>query len=117
MGGQLVQRYSVLGQPSSQVPLSYIVMNSSTFMYLNNEEYKYGLRDIDQTLSCYRPTFVDINELQYRIRSRLVHYLQGALDKGVGDERDVAMKQGEKIGFRGCKKGEDIDMILREGSP
>lgn len=96
MGGQLVQRYSVLGQPSSQVPLSYVVMNSSTFMYLNNEDYKYGLRNLDQTLSCYRPAQVDINELQNRIRSRQVHYLQGASDKGVGDDRDDAMKQGEQ---------------------
>jgi hypothetical protein len=70
-------------------------MNASTFVYLNNDEYKYGLKDIEQTLSCYRPALVDVGQLQQRITSRRVHYLQGAADKGIGDDRGEAMKQGE----------------------
>ena len=112
MGGQLVQRFSVLGRPSSQVPLSYVAMNSSTYMYLNNEEYKYGLRNMGETLSCYRPAFVDINELQHRIRSRQIHYLQGALDKGVGDERDDAMKQGKIRAKREWQRTERLMLLV-----
>lgn len=96
MGGQLIQRYSILGQAQCKVPISYVVMNASTHFYPTNQyNYKYGLGGIDSTLACYRPALVESQQLLQRIKSRRVHYLQGAADKGVGDDHKEAMKQGK----------------------
>lgn len=96
MGGQLVQRYSILGQPQCEIPISYIVMNASTHFYpINEYNYKYGLRGIEQSLFCYAPALVESQQLYFRIKNQRVHYLQGAADRGIGDDRPEAMKQGQ----------------------
>jgi hypothetical protein len=97
LGGQLVQRYSILGESncSEGVRLSYVVMSPSTYVYLDyDQEYKYGLCGIDQALSHYPPGLVDVLQLWQRLQRRQIHYLLGGKDHGIGDDRPAAMVQG-----------------------
>lgn len=78
------------------VRVSYVVMNPSTYLYPDMQyDYKYGLNNIQSALSMYSPALKPISELFERMKSRQVHFLIGMRDKGVGDDREEAMKQGE----------------------
>ncbi|UZJ55477.1 hypothetical protein CBS101457_004797 [Exobasidium rhododendri] len=97
LGGQLVQRYSILGDHrcSEGVKLSYVVMNASTFLYLHQDyKYKYGLAGLEQALSQYVPALSPVETLWRRLKDRDVYYLMGTEDRGIGDERPEAMRQG-----------------------
>jgi hypothetical protein len=97
LGGQLVQRYSILGEPrySQGVELSYVVMNPSTYLYLHYDyEYKYGLSGLQQALEHYPPALVSNETLWHRLKGRHITYLMGSKDRGIGDERPEAMRQG-----------------------
>jgi pimeloyl-ACP methyl ester carboxylesterase len=99
MGAQLVQRYTILGAgrpaASPHMQIDYIVMNPSTFLFLNDRPYKYGLYDRQAIVpAAYTPAHYQTADLIQRLSRRHVHYLNGSNDKGVGDDREEAMRQG-----------------------
>ena len=107
MGGQLIQRYSIVGGgPSARTGLSvsYVVANPSTYLWLDDKrpgvqspdqnKYKYGLDGMREALAIYEPAQHDAAELWTRYAARTVHYLHGDADNGKGDGRAAAMAQG-----------------------
>ncbi|PWN98330.1 hypothetical protein FA09DRAFT_329926 [Tilletiopsis washingtonensis] len=108
MGGQLIQRYSIVGGgPSARTGLSvsYVVANPSTYLWLDDKrpgvqspdqnKYKYGLDGMREALAIYEPAQHDAAELWTRYATRTVHYLHGDADNGKGDGRAAAMAQGK----------------------
>ncbi|PWN34222.1 uncharacterized protein FA14DRAFT_156886 [Meira miltonrushii] len=99
LGGQLVQRYSVLGKATKHAehlePI-FVVMNPSTYLYLRDDiPYKYGLAGRQKAFAHYSSAAsISTQELTLRFRQRKVHYLHGERDLGTGDERPLAMAQG-----------------------
>ncbi|SPO48721.1 uncharacterized protein PSANT_06412 [Moesziomyces antarcticus] len=102
LGAQLVQRYSVLGRPHTEI--TYVVMNPATFLYLTPERpgpacpdmdiYKYGLEGVDSALSCYGAVGDRTMLARRWLSERVVHFLHAEHDRGVGDERPPALAQG-----------------------
>lgn len=109
MGGQLIQRYSIVGGgPSARTGLSvtYVIANPSTYLWLDSQrpakqcpeqnKYKYGLDGMREALAIYEPAQHEVAELWTRYAGRTVHYLHGDNDNGKGDGRPAAMAQGER---------------------
>jgi len=100
LGGQLVQRYSILGKGckhADRIELVFVVMNPSTYLYLKEEvPYKYGLAGRQKAFAHYsHAASMNAQELMLRFKQRRVHYLHGERDAGTGDERPLAMAQGK----------------------
>ncbi|CBQ71375.1 conserved hypothetical protein [Sporisorium reilianum SRZ2] len=113
MGGQLVQRYSILGAPPlspqqrQAVRVEYVVMNPASYLYFNAERpgapaadanvYKYGFNQLASKVSTYRG-IENSQDAQFyldrMLRERTVAFLHGEADRGVGDDRPEAMAQG-----------------------
>lgn len=100
LGGQLVQRYSILGKATEHTehlePI-FVVMNPSTYLYINDDvPYKYGLAGRQIAFAHYSSAaLTSTQELTFRFRQKTVHYLHGENDLGTGDERPLAMAQGK----------------------
>ncbi|CEH12578.1 hypothetical protein CBOM_00553 [Ceraceosorus bombacis] len=119
MGGQIAQRYALLGAvPSASTPVHFVVANPGSFAWLTPERpepvddcpdtynlWKYGLElSSDGTWSQrYLKSFIQQSldakseVLDVRVRYseiRLVHYLFGLDDFGPGDTRCQALTQG-----------------------
>lgn len=103
LGAQLVQRYSLLGKgldtsASRRVDLAFVVMNPSTYLYLDESRtYKYGLAGRAACLSHYPAALLDRASIERKLGQRRVHYLHGEKDTGVGDDREQAMEQGRSL--------------------
>ncbi|KAK0565910.1 hypothetical protein OC861_003498 [Tilletia horrida] len=120
LGGQMVHRYAVLSDlpVTSPVTVSFIVANPSTLLYLDGDRprhdpdstsaklvdgynhYKYGLEGIADMLGEYYRSLsvagVGGQLLWERFAlGRKVHYINGDLDHGIGDERPQAFAQGK----------------------
>lgn len=105
-GGQFVGRYLAGGQ-AAKVKLVFLVMNPSSYLYVDNRrpigggkfaattdannKYKYGLLDLNSYLNQQPP------RLRINIFGRTAWYLAGTADTGKDDldEREPAMKQGK----------------------
>ncbi|KAE8268748.1 hypothetical protein A4X09_0g3596 [Tilletia walkeri] len=120
LGGQLVHRYSILSDLplSSHVKVSFLIANPSTLLYTDGDRprhkpdasppklvegynhYKYGLEGIHEKLGEYFDTLTTAHAggkaLWARFSTeRIVHYVNGEKDHGVGDERPQAFVQGK----------------------
>jgi pimeloyl-ACP methyl ester carboxylesterase len=113
LGAQMVQRYALIGAvPSGTVPVHFVVANPGSFAYLNAERprsyddcpdtynnWKYGLSAYSQS---YLSDFItdsldstnDVESVVQRYRRRIVSYLFGLADHGLGDIRCEALAQG-----------------------
>lgn len=81
-------------------------MNPSTYLYTHHDfEYKYGLAGIHVALAHYPSALVSTEQLRYRVKKRNVHYMHGAKDNGVGDDRPSAQLQGECGCNKQCGRG------------
>ncbi len=112
-GGQFVQRYAAggAGCPDAGVEVRYVVMNPSSYLYLDgrrpsasgqlelpggacrgHDDYKYGLRDLNTYMQGVGPERIRAN-----LFARRVFYVAGELDVGRGgslDRRCEAELQG-----------------------
>ncbi len=113
-GGQFVGRYAAggAGCPNSAVEVRYVVMNPSSYLYVDGrrksavtrrfdrgapgceryDEYKYGLHDLNAYMKQ-----VGVARLRARLFTRRTYYLAGTNDTGTGgslDDRCEANLQG-----------------------
>ncbi|KAN0062436.1 hypothetical protein ACQY0O_005324 [Thecaphora frezii] len=110
LGAQLSHRYSILGDaqtvPKSPASVSFVSMDPATYLYFTPErkgpscagmnDYKYGFDKIQAAF----PTYGSIKRMSQKdfqsryLNKRSAHFVNGAKDKGTGDERCAAMAQG-----------------------
>jgi len=105
-GGQFVQRYAAGGAGCPGGRVRYIVMNPSSYLYLDPwraapvagkrcrgfNDYKYGSRHLNQYMSKR-----GLERIRANLFSRTVHYFAGARDRRRDrflDRRCAAMRQG-----------------------
>ncbi|PWN52474.1 hypothetical protein IE53DRAFT_367177 [Violaceomyces palustris] len=129
LGGQLMHRYSILGQAelsSGDVKISFVSFNPATLLYFDNRrkgpacqgmnEYKYGFEKIDQHLD-YGPVLrwqlKDPTEYLKRYKTRRAHLLHGMEDQGTGDERPPAMAQGSTRLQRAKNYSDHLETYVR----
>ncbi|KAK0545564.1 hypothetical protein OC846_005616 [Tilletia horrida] len=109
LGGQLVQRYSLLRNSTSQDSrMTYWISSPGSFLYLNDSRpdridrscrstynvYKYGLEGSFPTYVQNSQARVDSSTLGQRLASRTVRYLVGLDDLIAGDGSCEARAQG-----------------------
>ena len=105
-GGQFVSRYAAggAGCPSNTVAVRYVVMNPSSYLYVDGrrksaatrgfdrgapgcklyDEYKYGLQDLNSYMKR-----VGMARLRTRLFTRRTYYLAGTDDVGTGGSLDT----------------------------
>jgi hypothetical protein len=121
-GGQFVNRYSFGSpDPSGGVPVRYVVMNPSSYMYLTPKrvvdgdlrhltadeksgcpgynDYKYGLHDLNSYMSAAPSNFID------RFTGRDVEYLLGEDDTDPEDSSIDTSCEGEWQGSQRFERG------------
>ncbi|EPQ29027.1 uncharacterized protein PFL1_03317 [Pseudozyma flocculosa PF-1] len=113
LGAQMVQRYALIGSvPSGETPVHFVVANPGSFAYLSDwrprnyagcpetfNAWKFGLgsygqRYLSDFISQSLDTSNDIESVVARYRRRVVSYLFGLADDGLGDTGCEARAQG-----------------------
>uniref|UniRef100_V5EQH2 Uncharacterized protein n=1 Tax=Kalmanozyma brasiliensis (strain GHG001) TaxID=1365824 RepID=V5EQH2_KALBG len=89
MGGQLVHRYSILSSPilpaaKRDLKVEYVVMNAASYLYFSGE------REGPPAPTQQDPHWY----LSRMLQERQIHFVNGATDRGTGDDRPEAMAQG-----------------------
>ncbi|KAN0060514.1 hypothetical protein ACQY0O_007849 [Thecaphora frezii] len=113
LGGQMTQRYALIGSvPSGNIPVHFVVANPGSFAYLTDwrpQRYddcaytfngwkfglgSYGQRYLSDFIEESLDTTSDIESVVSRYRRRIVSYLFGLADDGLGDTGCEARAQG-----------------------